>query len=302
MPDKNKNQSTAGDLEEIDFDLDNLDNLTGQSAPPASQPADDQPATAGREAGIESEEGFLPASQPQPEAKADDAQPQPPTAAGKTMPKEAAGDQLTNEDETASSRVVPTANSGENGGNEEEKALVLPFGKAKIIKQLLANIRENSRQLENLLAGLDIQEDSRIRLSQIQETEAEAQAAGQERIIEGVFDGEKMIGPDGKQYTVPANYASKSKLVEGDMMKLTITANGTFLYKQIGPVERKRLVGVLAKDANGNYVAVVDGRQWRVLTASVTYFRGQVGDEIVILVPRAGGSRWAAVENIVKKS
>ena len=30
------------------------------------------------------------------------------------------------------------------------------------------------------------------------------------RIIEGIFDGQIMIGPDGKNYPVPANYASIS--------------------------------------------------------------------------------------------
>ena len=35
------------------------------------------------------------------------------------------------------------------------------------------------------------------------------------RVIEGVFDGQMMLGPDGKSYPIPANYASKSKLVEG---------------------------------------------------------------------------------------
>ena len=62
------------------------------------------------------------------------------------------------------------------------------------------------------------------------------------KIIEGIFDGQIMIGPDGKNYPVPANYASKSKLVEGDIMKLTITDDGKFLYKQIGPVERKTVI------------------------------------------------------------
>src|SRR5690349_18112862 len=52
------------------------------------------------------------------------------------------------------------------------------------------------------------------------------QTAGGDQIIEGVFTGEKMIGPDGQEYSVPPNYASKSKLVEGDHMKLTITGQG----------------------------------------------------------------------------
>ena len=53
------------------------------------------------------------------------------------------------------------------------------------------------------------------------------------KIIEGVFDGQNMVGSDGKTYPVPANYASKSKLVQGDILKLTIADDGTFMYKQI---------------------------------------------------------------------
>lgn len=121
-------------------------------------------------------------------------------------------------------------------------------------------------------------------------------------VIEGVFDGQKMIGPDGKHYSVPANYASKSKLVEGDLLKLTITARGAFVYKQIGPIARRRLRGILVRNqtAGGEYSAKADGRSYRVLTASVTYFRGHENDEAVILVPESGESKWAAVENIVK--
>jgi uncharacterized protein YrzB (UPF0473 family) len=37
-----------------------------------------------------------------------------------------------------------------------------------------------------------------------------------------------------------------------------------------------------------------------VLLASITYFKGEAGDEVVILVPQNGETRWAAVENIIK--
>lgn len=84
-------------------------------------------------------------------------------------------------------------------------------------------------------------------------------------------------------------------------MKLTITPNGTFVYKQIGPIERSRLVGELEQESSGNYYANVEGKRWKVLTASVTYYKGQLGDEVVILVPKNGVSNWAAVENIVRK-
>ncbi|MBI5404770.1 MAG: hypothetical protein HY976_00940 [Candidatus Kerfeldbacteria bacterium] len=123
------------------------------------------------------------------------------------------------------------------------------------------------------------------------------------KVIEGIFDGQNMAGPDGKMYSVPANYASKSKLVEGDRLKLTITNDGAFIYKQIGPIDRQRLIGILAKDEASNEFRVLAGeRSYRVLLASVTYFKGDPGDEVVILVPKGKPSRWAAVENIIKPS
>lgn len=123
-----------------------------------------------------------------------------------------------------------------------------------------------------------------------------------EKIVEGVFDGQNMIGPDGKQYSVPANYASKSKLVEGDTLKLTITADGSFIYKQIGPIERVRLVGILTKDKlTDEYRVLASDKTYKVLLASITYFKGEEGDEVVILVPKDKESQWAAVENIIKK-
>ena len=122
-------------------------------------------------------------------------------------------------------------------------------------------------------------------------------------VIEGVFDGQNMIGPDGKKYSVPANYASKSKLVEGDILKLTIDSQGNFIYKQIGPVERKRLIGILVRDRDkGEYVVIAGDSMFKVLLASITYYKGDENDEVVILVPKEADSTWAAVENIIKKS
>ena len=121
------------------------------------------------------------------------------------------------------------------------------------------------------------------------------------RIIEGTFDGQIMIGMDGKQYPVPANYASKSKLVEGDLLKLTITPDGSFIYKQIGPAERKRLIGVVNQDEDGNYFIVSEGKAYRVLLASITYFKVEPGDEVTLVVPRDIDSDWGSIENLMQK-
>lgn len=188
-------------------------------------------------------------------------------------------------------------------GKGDESVTVLK-SKMALAKKLLANIKENNERLIELFSGLaGSDEEVAIAIGQLSDDkfEPEGETSDDSRIIEGVFDGENMIGPDGKQYSVPANYASKSKLVEGDILKLTITPKGTFVYKQIGPIERSRVVGVLDKNSANEFIAIIDGRKWKLLTASVTYYKGEPGDEVVILIPRSGESKWAAVENIVKK-
>jgi hypothetical protein len=123
--------------------------------------------------------------------------------------------------------------------------------------------------------------------------------AGQaEKIVLGEFTGEYMVDENKKQYPVPANYASKSKLIEGDQLKLTITADGAFIYKQIGPAPRRRAIGNITYQDN-SYFAKVGDELYRLLTASVTYFRLSPGDEVTILTPLTKKSEWAAIENVV---
>lgn len=119
-----------------------------------------------------------------------------------------------------------------------------------------------------------------------------------QQIVEGVFDGQNMVGPNEKAYPVPANYASKSKLVPGDRLKLTITPEGSFLYKQIGPVERKRIKGQLTT-LDGQYKVIAEDKTYHVLLASVTYFKAKTGDELTVVVPANGESHWAAIENVI---
>lgn len=117
------------------------------------------------------------------------------------------------------------------------------------------------------------------------------------KIIEGVFDGQNMAGGDGKMYPVPANYASKSKLVQGDILKLTIAEDGSFLYKQIGPIPRKQVVGTLSQK-EGHYIVTVGKKEYRVLLASVTYFKAKPGDQVSINIPDDDevDVEWAALE------
>lgn len=165
------------------------------------------------------------------------------------------------------------------------------------IKKALDLIRESNIDNAQLLDSL---ENARKASRGLRADDHELHSGG-ERIIEGVFNGEKMVGGDGNEYNIPPNYASKSKLVEGDILKLTIRGDGSFIYKQIGPVERRQMVADLMKNTElGEWYALKDNKRWKLLTASVTYFHGEAGDEVVILIPKEGASNWAAVENIIK--
>lgn len=173
--------------------------------------------------------------------------------------------------------------------------------KIEDVHQLIEDIQIQLSKLKQMLATFAPADFQRA----LREKAAEVGSIGGTHsgtIIEGVFDGQNMVGPDGKIYTVPANYASKSKLIEGDILKLTILDDGSFIYKQIGPVKRRRIVATLVRDdATRTFRAVTgDGRSFRLLLASVTYYKGEPNDDVVILVPSSMDSRWAAVENVVK--
>jgi hypothetical protein len=159
----------------------------------------------------------------------------------------------------------------------------------KQIKRLKALIQEAETSLaaaKELLVSL-------VGDSPVTSAAAKEEVLG--KIIEGVFDGQNMVGSDGKTYPVPANYASKSKLVEGDILKLTIADDGAFLYKQIGPVPRKQVVGTLELK-EGHYYVNVNSQLYRVLLASVTYFKAKPGDQVSVNVPEDQPAEWAALE------
>lgn len=163
----------------------------------------------------------------------------------------------------------------------------LPEKQVKRLRSLLSEAETNLAAARELLTSL-VGDDPVVAQTQREEV------AG--KVIEGVFDGQNMLGPDGRTYPVPANYASKSKLVQGDILKLTIADDGSFIYKQIGPVPRKQVIGTLLQH-DGAYFVEIAGKEYKVLLASVTYFKGQVGDQVSVVIPEDDEDvEWAALE------
>jgi len=167
----------------------------------------------------------------------------------------------------------------------------LPEKQIRRLKTLLQEAETNVSAAKELLSSL-IGDDPVANSSNVQENIG--------KIIEGIFDGQSMIGPDGKTYPVPANYASKSKLVQGDILKLTISDDGGFIYKQIGPIPRIQIVGTL-NNKDGAFHVQTDGKDYKVLLASVTYFKAKSGDQVAIMVPEDAGDdiEWAAIEALL---
>ncbi|PJC36807.1 hypothetical protein CO046_03775 [Candidatus Peregrinibacteria bacterium CG_4_9_14_0_2_um_filter_53_11] len=170
--------------------------------------------------------------------------------------------------------------------------------KLALLKEMLDSAESNLRSARQVLAELG-GEDLSLTAKKSYSRKASGLAVDPEgQIVEGIFDGQKMIGPDGKSYPVPANYASKSKLVPGDVLKLTISDDGSFIYKQIGPVERKRVIGPLVHE-DGQYKVLAGGKAYNVLLASITYYRASIGDKITLIVPEEQDSEWGAIDNVL---
>ncbi|HET6747311.1 MAG TPA: hypothetical protein VFH06_04365 [Candidatus Saccharimonadales bacterium] len=165
----------------------------------------------------------------------------------------------------------------------------LPEKQVKRLKSLIQEAETNLAAAKELLISI-VGDDGTV----VTPRSSQEEVGG--KVIEGVFDGQVMIGPDGKSYPVPANYASKSKLVEGDILKLTIADDGGFIYKQIGPVARRQIIGTLTQH-DGTYYVEANGKEYRILLASVTYFRLTEGNQVTIIIPEDNpDATWAAVE------
>lgn len=173
--------------------------------------------------------------------------------------------------------------------NKKKPQLEMPNDKAtdlEAIRLVLDKTENNLRQIRKILFNTNYKKDA---LNLIY-------SGNNSKVIEGVFNGEAMIDKDGKTYSVPPNYASKSKLVPGDILKLTIASDGSFIYKQISPTERKKIIGILNED-NGRFYVTCEGKNYNVLAASITYFKAKPKDKLSIIVPKNKPSDWAAVEN-----
>jgi len=204
---------------------------------------------------------------------------------------------------------------------EEPAAEIIPLDIERVLR-LVESIESDVRSLRHLLstAGVAItplspsyiapgeggvlpEIDPDATVSPVGFMHGAQRVTNEDEAIEGIFDGERMLDAQGKSYQVPPNYASKSKLIEGDPLKLYITKDGKYLYKQLGPIERRTIPGTLRMEGNHYVVDTDEGTTYNILTACVTYYMSlynlKAGDRVMIMVPSERPAKWAVIDNLI---
>ena len=178
------------------------------------------------------------------------------------------------------------------------------------LEELLGKIETEIKRAKLMLGQLQGKTDKELDASEDNRTKQYDETAqnlmsydewSDVKVVEWVYDGYFMIGADKKKYPVPMNYSSKSKLIPGDVLKLRVMSDGKLIYKLIGQAERKFIKATLSKaDETGKFTALSDeGEVYFLNQAAVTYFKGNTGDELSIIVNADGIGNFAAIEALI---
>lgn len=118
--------------------------------------------------------------------------------------------------------------------------------------------------------------------------------------VSGYFDGVYLIGEDGSKHEVPANYAAKSRLVYGDVLKM-LNEDGKIVFKQIEKVDRKKLEGVLSKK-EGKWYFLSDGGTYKISDVAAEFHKAELNDKAVAYVPEKDmHATYAALDYLEKE-
>ncbi|MDD2516405.1 MAG: hypothetical protein PHF46_02830 [Candidatus Gracilibacteria bacterium] len=172
--------------------------------------------------------------------------------------------------------------------------------KLRAIKDLLISAEKAVNSAKKILATMTGPEDKKDLEILSSVDSLYSYNDGEDKVVEGVFTGEAMLGSDKNIYPVPQNYASKSHLVQGSKLKAIIKPDGKILYKIIEEIEFESKVGIIAKNKE-RFQVLVDGQAYNVLLAAITYFKCEIGDSITVRIPKGKEATYAAIEAVIPK-
>jgi hypothetical protein len=104
--------------------------------------------------------------------------------------------------------------------------------------------------------------------------------------VMGVFDGTIFVGDDGRLLVVPGNYVSKSKLLEGSIVRAKLV-NGKAEFKIVQPAERRYVIVEATRGPSMRYVYKEAGsmRTWKTFRECEVYFQVKEGKRYSMEVP-----------------
>ena len=117
--------------------------------------------------------------------------------------------------------------------------------------------------------------------------------------FEGTFKGDHILADDGTRYEIAANYASKSKIVEGSRLRGVIMSNGNIKYTIIEKAQYELKLGKVIQDGQQETLIKVDDYIAKVLWESITFFRLEEGDEIYVRVPKGKQAEYAVIDSAI---
>ncbi len=165
-----------------------------------------------------------------------------------------------------------------------------------LIQSAENSIRTARKMLDSLVWDTSSQDDFAANTSWLSSYQS-----WDEKIIEWVFTGDSMLGPDGSVYPVPQNYSSKSLLVQGSRLKATIDKNGWIKYKIIEEIPFDTSLWIVTKNWE-KYEITTDSKTYKVLVAAITFHKCSIGDTVSIRTPKWKDGTYAVIESIIPKN
>ncbi len=164
-----------------------------------------------------------------------------------------------------------------------------------LIQSAENSIRSAKKILDSLLGDVPLDEID------IDNSKLNSYQSWDTKIVEWIFTGDSMLGPDGAVYPVPQNYSSKSLLVQWSRLKATIENNGGIKYKIIEEIPFETSIGIITKNGD-KYEITTDTKTYRVLMAAITFHKCSIGDTVSIRTPKWKDATYAVIESIIPKN
>ena len=169
------------------------------------------------------------------------------------------------------------------------------------IRDFIATSEKSLKSAKKLLNDLAKQNDIDLNTQvQLSTKWLHSYSDADSKIVEWVFTWEEMLGSDWNKYPIPSSYASKSKMVQWDRLKVTIDWSWKMTYKQIWPIEREVRTGLVTEN-KGKFEVVCDWDVYALLTAAVTHSKAEIWDSISVLLPKGKQASFAAIDSVIPK-